>query len=103
MFFFKFSNVNVLFAQQELTWSLYIPIKVLPRTKEVQIIGQKKFANTALNSSKEAFIIYMAHLNSKILKHAAHKAQIALLVFKKNNYFSQIVELIRYHLKKISC
>lgn len=44
MFFLTFSNINVLFIKQELTWRFYTTTKLLPITKQIELIPRKRFA-----------------------------------------------------------
>lgn len=63
-----FSNMNISFAEQKLALKLYIPAEILPIAKKIQIIDQKKFVVTALNSGKKVFMIHIVSpgLNLKI-------------------------------------
>ena len=49
MFFLTFSNVDILFAEMELTWRSYIAAKVLSTTKWVELIDKKEFAKAAFD------------------------------------------------------
>lgn len=69
IFFLNFNNVDVLFVKQKLIWSSYTPVKALPMTKQVQIIGYKEFVAAALDLSKEAFVMHVAYLRVKMLIH----------------------------------
>lgn len=71
MFFQTFSNADIFFIEYELIWMFYTFIKALSTTKQVQIIDQKKFVATALNSIKKVFIKHIAYLNTKILIYLA--------------------------------
>lgn len=57
--------------------------KALSTTKRVEFISKKKFAISALDKNVETFVIHVASLTSKILKHPAWEAQITLMVVKK--------------------
>lgn len=81
--FLILSNANILFAKQKLIWRLHILAKTLGMTKRMEIINQKKCLATALNLSKEVFVIHMTYLGSKISIYLACETQIALLVVKK--------------------
>ena len=63
MLFLTFSNVDVQFAQGELTWRSYTPAEALPTTKRVELINKKEFAKAALDENSEAFVIHVASLN----------------------------------------
>lgn len=69
MFFLNFNNVNVLFAERELTWQLYLSAKTLLMTKQIQIISQTKSAIIVLNPGKEGFVIHVAYLRAKMSIH----------------------------------
>ena len=49
MFFFKFSNINVLLDKKTLMWKIYTTNKVLSTTNQVQIINKKNFVLMTLN------------------------------------------------------
>ena len=63
MSFLIFSNVDVQFTQEELTWRSYTIAKALPTTKRVELINKKKFAKAALDENSKTFVVYMASLN----------------------------------------
>lgn len=77
--FLTLSNADIRFAERELTWRTYTVAEALLTTKRVQIIDQKEFATAALDPNKEAFVIHVATLTSKITIYSAGEAQIALL------------------------
>ena len=81
--FLTFSNVDIQFAEKELTWRTYITKKAFPTTRQVEIIDQKEFAKAALNENIEALVVHVRSLRSKITIHLAKKAQLALLLAKK--------------------
>lgn len=85
MLFFIFYNTDILFAEQELAWKLYILAKALPTTMQVQIISWKEFAATTLDPGKEVFTVHIAFpgLKTKMSIYLAWKAQIAFLLTKK--------------------
>ena len=60
MLFLKISNANVSFGKKTFMWKSYITHKVLPTTKQGQIIYPKEFIIMALNISSKTFIIYVA-------------------------------------------
>ena len=60
MFFLKISNANVLFGERTLTRRTYTTNKVLPTTKQVQIVNPKKLVIAALDVDSETFVMYMA-------------------------------------------
>lgn len=71
-------------------------------TKWVQLIGHKKFVAAALDSTKEAFVMYIASLslNFKMTTHLAWKAQIALLVVKKVTVLAKYLDYSNIFSKK---
>lgn len=56
------------------------------------MIDWKKFAVVALAPEKEAFIVHMAYLGSKMLIYLAQKPQIALLLGKKIFVFEKYAD-----------
>lgn len=48
----------------------------------------------AFYQTKEVFIVYMAYLNSKILICLAYKAQIILLIAKKNIFLAEYLDFV---------
>ena len=59
--FLTLSNVDVQFAEKELTWRTYTIKKAFPTTRQVEIINQKKLAKAALDEKIETFVV---HVNS---------------------------------------
>ena len=84
MLFLTFSNVNVQFAENELIWRTYTTEKALTTTRQVEIIARKKFAKTALDENVEAFVVHVSSLGSQISIHPSRKAQLTLLLIKKD-------------------
>lgn len=68
------SNVDVLFAERELTWRSYTSVEVLSTTKRVQMIGRKKFAAATLDPGKEVFVVHVAYLGAKMSIHPTCEA-----------------------------
>ena len=79
--FLIISNADVDFQAWDLQWRSYITGDVLPTTRQVELIGKKKFTDTALDLEHEAFIVYIAVLNIDLddEMHPSRKAQIAHL------------------------
>lgn len=69
IFFLIFSNANVQFAEQQLTWRIYTPAEIILITKKIEIINQKEFAIAILDLKEEVFIVYITSLSlmSKML------------------------------------
>lgn len=74
MLFLTFSNIDIQFAERKLTWSSYTLSEALSMTKRVQVIDGKKFAATALDLFKEAFMIHVAYFDGKMLIYLAREA-----------------------------
>ena len=62
MFFLIFLNTDVQFVEKELKQKSYIPAKVLPTTKRVELINKREFAAAALEENAEMFLVYVASL-----------------------------------------
>ena len=93
MFLFTLNRADVDFPKRELWWRSYIIEKVLPTTKQVKLIGKKKFAATILDPRYETFVVYIASLESPSNNqerniHLFRKVQIAALV--ANNTLTSI-------------
>ena len=100
--FLTLSNAKIQFAKNELTWRSYITKKALPTTCQVELIGKKKFAKTALDENVEAFIVYMAFFTLKILIYPAQKAQITLLIAKKVTVPAKYINFANIFSKKLA-
>ena len=83
MLFLNFSNIDVQFAEKELTWRTYSTKRALPTTRQVKIINWKEFAKAALDENIEAFVVHVSSLRLRMNIHPARKAQLALLLIKK--------------------
>ena len=57
------SNIDIDFQAKDLQWKSYTTEDVLSTTKQVELIGKKKFATAALNPEHKAFVIYVAVLS----------------------------------------
>ena len=64
MSFLTLSDVNIDFPKKKLPWRLYIIEKALPTTKQVELIGKKKFAAAAFDPGYETFVVSVASLES---------------------------------------
>ena len=82
-FFLIFSNVDVQFAEKELTWKIYTTKKALPTTYWVKLINQKEFAKGALDGNIKHFMVHISFLRLRMTIDPARKAQMALLLAKK--------------------
>ena len=83
IFFLTLSNVDIQFAEKELTWRTYTTKEALPTIRQVKIIDQKRFAKVALNENIEAFVVHVSFLELRITIHPAREAQLALLLAKE--------------------
>ena len=77
--FLTLSNIDIRFAERELTWKIYTAVDTLPTTKRVQIINRKKVVKVALDPNKEVFVVHVATITSKMAIYLARQAQIASL------------------------
>lgn len=73
--FLILNNIDMFFSKREFTWQLYILAKALLMTKPMQIIGYKKFATVVLDRIKQAFIVYVAYLDMKMLIYLLKKLE----------------------------
>ena len=77
MSFLTFSNVDIKFAEKELTWRSYTVAEALPTTRRVELINKKEFAKVALDENSETFVVHVATLEvPKITIHPSQTAQI---------------------------
>ena len=92
MFFLKISNTDMVFGERTLTWKSYITNKVLPTTKQVQVIDPKEFVIVVLDIDSKTFIIHVAlrehkemviDLGNKAQIKAQNGAQVGALLFDK--------------------
>ena len=58
--FLKFSNADVSFGEEALTWRTYTTNKALLTTEQVQIINKKDFVIAALDANSETFVVHLA-------------------------------------------
>ena len=100
--FLTFNNVDIKFAQGELTWRSYTPTEALPATKHVELINKKEFAKVALDENSETFVVYMAFLNLAPASgiHPDKAAQIASLLSKKVKILKEYSDFIDVFLKE---
>ena len=59
-----FSNADVKFAAQKLTWRTYIIAEALPTTKQIELINKKEFAKAELDEQSETIVVYVAALET---------------------------------------
>ena len=85
MTFLTFSNADIQFTEEELTWRTYTTKKALPTTRQVEIVNWKEFAKAALDENVEALVVYVSFLRLKMSIYPVRKAQLVLLVIKEAN------------------
>lgn len=67
MLFLVFSNVNIQFDVEKLTWRSYAVAEVLSTISQVEIINKKEFAQAALDKNSEKFVVHVATLAAETL------------------------------------
>ncbi len=79
--FLTMSNADIDFQPWDLQWRSYTTGKVLPTTKQVELIRKKEFAAAILDLEHEDFIVHIAALSvdSGDEVHPSRRAQIAHL------------------------
>lgn len=65
MLFFTFSDTNIRFVEQKLTWRSYITAEDLSATKKVKLIDKKKFAKVALDENSVIFVENVAAIKTQ--------------------------------------
>ena len=63
MLFLTLSDVDVDFSDRELCWRIYTTKKAFPTTRRIELVGKKEFADIALDSELETYIVHVASLN----------------------------------------
>lgn len=76
MLFLTFSNADIQFAEKKLTWRFYITAKVLPTTKQVELIN-KKFAKEALDKNSKTLMVHIAALEAPPVGMTIYSSQTA--------------------------
>ena len=77
--FLTFSDVDVWFAEKELTQTSLTTVKTLLTTKRVEFIDKKEFAAAIMDKDFETFVVHIAFIKKTMLIHLAREAQIAAL------------------------
>ncbi len=90
MFFLTMNNADIDFQARDLQWRSYTTGNVLPTTKQVQLIGKKKYAIAALDLEHETFVVHVAALSVNLgdKVYPLKRAQIAYL--KENKAPSKV-------------
>ncbi len=84
MLFLAFSNADIQFGAEELTWRTYTVAEALPTTSRVELIDKREFAKAALNRNSETFVMHVSALDvAELLIHPSRTAQIAALQWDK--------------------
>ena len=82
--FLKLNNADVSFNKEILMWKSYITNKVLPSTKQVQIIDSQEFVIAVLDADSETFVIHMAIREQEEMPvNSKKQAQVRALLFDK--------------------
>ena len=102
MFFLTFSNVDVQFAKKELIWRTYTTKEVLPTTRQVELIDQKKFAKPVLDKNIGAFMMEISSLRSRMTIYPAKKAQLALLLVKKVTVWTEYLDFANVFFEELA-
>ena len=77
MLFLKFSNADILFDKETLTWKIYIINKALLTTEQVQIVNPKEFVIVALDAESKTFVLHVTIWEQeKMAINPARKVQI---------------------------
>ena len=97
MLFFTFNNVDVQFAEKELTWRTYITKEA---THWVEIIDQKKFAKAALDENVEAFVVHISFFKLRMTIDSARGAQLTLLLAKEVTVPTEYLDFADVFLEK---
>ena len=87
MSFLTLSGADIDFLGCELRWRIYITEKVLPTTRRVELMGNKKFAAAVLDPEHETYVVYVASLSFTPLAslniHPSRRPQISGLITKE--------------------
>lgn len=59
---------------------MFTTVKALPTTKQVELVGRKKFAATALNPNKKIFVVHVAPFSSDPDIYVSCWAQLTLFL-----------------------
>ena len=62
--FLAFSNADIQFGAEKLTWRSYTTAEALPTARWVELIGKHKFAKAALDENPETFVVHVAALEA---------------------------------------
>lgn len=65
MLFLTMSNADISFQGRSFLWSSYISEEIFLTIRQVELIGKRKFAESALNLEHETFVVHGATLTRK--------------------------------------
>ena len=75
--FLKFSNADMLFGEETLTWKSYTTNEVLTTTKQVQLVHPKEFVIAAFDADSKTFAVHVAiRKQEEMARDLDRKAQI---------------------------
>ncbi len=63
MLFLVFSNTDIQFSIEELTWRIYTIAEALPTISRVELIDKREFAKTILNENLKTFVVHISALD----------------------------------------
>ncbi len=81
--FLAFSNADIQFGAEELTWRLYTATEALPTARKVELIDKHEFAKAALDENSETFVVHIAALEAP--EPAVHPSRAPLLAALKQD------------------
>lgn len=88
--FFTFSNLDIWFTEEGLTWKTYITAKALPTIKKIELIDKKDLVAAVLNNGARNFVVNVAvfissDIEPEISIHSFCPSQIASLLADKTS------------------
>ena len=75
MLFLTFGNVDIQFAEKELTWRSYTTAEALPITKQMEFIDRREFAKAALDEEFETFLVHVIALKAPLTEMTIYPLQ----------------------------
>ncbi len=64
MFFLAFSNGDIQFGAERLTWRSYTAAEAFPTAGQVELIDKHKFAKATMDENSETFVVHGAALEA---------------------------------------
>ncbi len=79
--FLTMNNLDINFHTWDLQWRSYTTGEVFPNTRQVELIGKKRFAAVTFDPDHEVFVVHIAALSVNLSDdvYPSRKAQIAYL------------------------